>query len=80
MQVHKTQKDHKKEKEIFFTHQTLPWRPGLVVSSLPATEEIAALGPEIESRQGKGGKLLNKKVTRGRVEQVRPVRKFSLVL
>jgi hypothetical protein len=32
----------------------LPWRPGLVVSSLPATEETRAMGREIESRQGIG--------------------------
>jgi hypothetical protein len=29
----------------------LPWRRGLVVSSPPATEEIGALGREIESCQ-----------------------------
>jgi hypothetical protein len=30
----------------------MPWRRGLVVSSPPATEEIGAMGREIESRQG----------------------------
>jgi hypothetical protein len=30
-------------------------RRGLVVSSLPATEEIGAMGCEIESHQGIGG-------------------------
>jgi hypothetical protein len=29
-----------------------PWRRGLVVTSPPATEEIGAIGREIESRQG----------------------------
>jgi hypothetical protein len=30
----------------------LPWRRGLVISSLPATVETGAMGREIESRQG----------------------------
>jgi hypothetical protein len=30
------------------------WRRGLVVTSPPATEEIGAMGREIESRQGIG--------------------------
>jgi hypothetical protein len=32
--------------------QSCPWRPGQVVSPLPATEETGAMGREIESRQG----------------------------
>jgi hypothetical protein len=32
----------------------LPWPHGLVVSSLPVTEETGAMGREIEARQGIG--------------------------
>jgi hypothetical protein len=37
------------------------WRRGLRVSSPPATEEIGAMGPEIESRQGIGRVVALKK-------------------
>jgi hypothetical protein len=46
---------YSKIKYLIICHTALPlaWR-GLVVSSLPATEETEATGREIESRQGIG--------------------------
>jgi hypothetical protein len=45
---------------ILTKSMTSPWRRGLVVSSLPATEEIGAMGREIEARHGIGRRLFKK--------------------
>jgi hypothetical protein len=50
---------------IYVTAVGMPWRRGLVVSSRPATEQIGAMGREIESRQGKGWKLSEEKNSSG---------------